>query len=196
LDPTGLSGIHAKEVEMAQAADAAPGGGAGRHWWALVLIGVLSIVAGVIAVVYPGITLLFLGLIFGANLLVWGTLNLVIAFDAELGVARIVLRVIIGVLAAMAGLVCLVRPGVGATALLFAVSFWFVLAGMADVVQAISVPEHRGLTFLIGLVTIVAGVIILADPGIGLQTLALLAGIGFIARGILEVAAGFVLRRA
>jgi uncharacterized membrane protein HdeD (DUF308 family) len=147
-------------------------------------------------VVVPGLTLLVLGIVFGVNLLVWGTLTLVGAFDAHLGVAHTVLQVIVGVLGALAGLVCLVHPGVGVLALLLAMSFWFILTGIADVVGAIHLPEGRALSLLLGVVGIVAGVIIVSNPGIGLTTLALLAGIGFMVRGGLEVAAGLALRRA
>ena len=45
------------------------------------------------------------------------------------------------------------------------------------------------------MVSIAAGVIIVANPDIGLTTLALLAGIGFIVRGTVEVmAAGWMYR--
>lgn len=162
----------------------------------LVVVGALSVVAGILAVVFPGLTLLVLGIILGANLLIWGTLNLFMAFAPDLGVAGSVLRAVVGILAALAGLVCLVRPGAGVGALLLAVSFWFVLTGIADIVQAIQQPDQRFLSFLLGLVGIAAGVIILANPTIGLKTLALLTGIGFIARGILEVGAGLALRRS
>ncbi|MFL5821552.1 MAG: HdeD family acid-resistance protein [Solirubrobacteraceae bacterium] len=168
----------------------------GSRWWVLVVIGALSIVAGVIAVVLPGLTLIVLGIVFGANLLIWGTLTLVSAFDAHLGVAHSVLAVIVGVLGALAGLVCLVHPGVGIVALLLAMSFWFILTGIADLVRAIHLPEGRLLSLLLGVVGIAAGVIIVSNPGIGLATLALLAGVGFIVRGLLEVAAGLALRRS
>lgn len=181
---------------MTNGRETTAGRSSGSSWWVLVVIGALSILAGILALVYPGLTLLVLGIILGVNLMVWGTLNLFMAFDSELGAAGSVLRVVVGILAALAGLVCLVRPGVGVTTLLFAVAFWFVLTGIIDVVQAIQQPHHRVLSFLLGLVGIAAGVIILANPAIGLKTLALLAGIGFIARGILEVGAGLAVRRS
>ena len=169
---------------------------AGSRWWALVVVGALSVVAGILAVVFPELTLLVLGIILGANLLIWGTLNLFMAFDPDLRGAGSVLRVVVGILGALAGLVCLVRPGVGVGAVLLAVAFWFVLTGIADIVQAIQRPDQRVLSFLLGLVGIAAGVIILSDPTIGLKTLAFLTGFGFIARGTLEVVAGLALRRS
>lgn len=171
-------------------------GTGGSRWWAMVLIGGLSIVAGFLAVVFPELTLSILGIILGANLLIWGTFNLFMAFDRDLGVAGSVLRVVVGMLGALAGLVCLIRPGVGVGAVLLAVAFWFVLTGIADIVQAIRQPDQRVLSLLLGLVGIAAGVIILSDPTIGLKTLAFLTGFGFIARGTLEVGAGLALRRS
>jgi uncharacterized membrane protein HdeD (DUF308 family) len=108
-----------------------------------------------------------------------------------------VLRYIVGFLSILAGLICLVRPGAGVLALLIALSFWFIITGVADLARALDVREHRVISVVLGLVSIAAGVIVVANPDIGLTTLALLAGIGFIVRGSIEVmAAGWMHRLA
>ena len=158
---------------------------------------VLSIAAGVLALAYPDITLLVLGLIVGINLVLIG---------CGLGGSRRpseqhteggrVLRFIVGFLAILAGLVCLVRPGAGVLALLIALSFWFILTGVADLARALDrAREQRVIAVILGVIGIAAGVIIVANPDIGLTTLALLAGIGFIVRGTVEVMAGLYMRR-
>ena len=48
---------------------------------------------------------------------------------------------------------------------------------------------------MLGLIGIAAGIIVLADPDIGLRTLAILAGILFIIRGVFEIALGWELHR-
>jgi uncharacterized membrane protein HdeD (DUF308 family) len=96
----------------------------------------------------------------------------------------------------LAGLVCLVHPGTGVVAVLLATSFWFILTGIADLVAGIHLAEGRWLSILLGVVGIVAGIIIVANPAIGLTTLVLFVGIGFMARGVIEVAAGLALRRS
>ena len=166
----------------------------GSRWWMLVLIGVVAIVAGVLALVYPGLTLLVLGVILGANLFVWGTMTIIMAFAPRATVAGVVLRVLVGILATLAGLICLVQPGQGALTIVLVLAFWFILVGIADIVEGIHETQNRVLTILLGIVALLAGVFILREPTIGLQTVALLAGIGFLARGILEVIAGFSLR--
>jgi uncharacterized membrane protein HdeD (DUF308 family) len=91
-------------------------------------------------------------------------------------------------------MVCLVRPGAGVLALLVAVSFWFIVTGISDIARAIAEPEGRIFSAVVGLVGIAVGVILVADPDIGLETLALIAGLGFLVRGTLELAVGIYMR--
>lgn len=164
-------------------------------WWLVGLLGLLAIAAGVLAIVYPNITLLALGLIVGIYLVIAGVAYVSLGtLDNQTASGR-VLRVLVGFLSILAGLVCLVRPGAGVLALLIVLSFWFILTGVADLARALDVREHRVISIVLGIVSIAAGVIIVANPDIGLTTLALLAGIGLIVRGTVEVvAAGWMYR--
>jgi uncharacterized membrane protein HdeD (DUF308 family) len=165
------------------------------RWWLVVLLGLVSLAAGVLALAYPDITLLALGLFFGVNLLVMGTLWVMVGTDEDTGTGGKVLRIVVGFLAILAGLICLVRPGASVLALLLAVAFWFVMTGVADLTRAFAEPHGRVLSALLGIAGIVIGVVMVSDPDIGLETLALIAGIGFVVRGTVEIAAGLVLRR-
>jgi uncharacterized membrane protein HdeD (DUF308 family) len=171
-----------------------PAGWIAEKWWVFVLLGGIAIVAGVLALAYPDITLRALGIILGAYLLVWGILTLTAAFAPATPPALSVLRVLVGFVGVLAGLVCVVRPGASLLALLLAFSFWFILIGIADLVRAMESSTNRGLIALLGVVSIAAGVVILGNPDIGLTTLALLVGIGLLVRGTLEIVVGFVLR--
>lgn len=164
------------------------------RWWLVALLGLLSIVVGILAIAYPDITLLALGLFFGINLLMVGAFAVMVGVDEDSGAGGRTLRIVVGFLAILAGLLCLVRPGASVLALLLAVAFWFVMAGVADLVRAFTEPRGRFLSAVLGLAGVSIGVIIVSDPDIGLETLALIAGIGFIVRGTIEVLAGFGLR--
>jgi uncharacterized membrane protein HdeD (DUF308 family) len=164
-------------------------------WWLVGLLGLLSIAVGVLAIVYPDITLLALGLIVGIYLVIAGASYVALATLENQTAGGRVLRLLVGFLSILAGLICLVRPGAGVLALLIALSFWFILTGVADLARALDVREHRVISAVLGVVSIAAGVIIVANPDIGLATLALLAGIGFLVRGTVEVmAAGWMYR--
>ena len=167
------------------------------HWWALVLIGLFQVAAGILALVYTNVTLLALGLVFGVNLLLAGTLMVMISSadnDASGGITAV--RLIVGFLTILAGLICVVRPGSSVLVLLLCVSFWFVITGIGWLVEAMHAKRHRVLNAILGLIGIAAGVILVGDPDIGLNTLANLAGILLIVRGSLEFAAGWVVRAA
>ncbi len=75
--------------------------------WALIVFGIISIVAGILALVWPGATILVLVIALGINILIWGILLVVNAFQA--GEGR-VLAVILGVLALIAGTALFLRP--------------------------------------------------------------------------------------
>ena len=101
----------------------------------------------------------------------------------------------IGVLSAIAGLVLIKKPF--DTLVVFTVVFgiWLVVAGVVRFVTAFSLPEGRGVSIALAILDVVAGIVILSWPGIGLTTLAVIIGIALILRGILWIAAGWALHR-
>ena len=165
------------------------------HWWSLALIGVFQIITGVLALVYTDVTLLALGIIFGVNLLLAGTMMVVLGAgdpDASGGVRTV--RIVVGFLTTLAGMIAVVRPGASVLVLLLCVAFWFMLTGVAWLTEAFTEPRHRVLNAILGLAGIAAGVILVGNPDIGLGTLANLAGILLIARGGLELLAGLYVK--
>ena len=164
-------------------------------WWVPALIGLLSVAAGILALAYEGITLLALGLIFGVYILVFGTFALLAAFEPGGHPTHAVLRTVVGIVAILAGLVLIVRPGASVLVLLIALGFWFIITGVGDLVRGITQPGQRWVSIVLGVIGIAAGVIVLGDPDIGLRTLAILAGILLIIRGVVEMALGWELRR-
>src|SRR5918998_4688562 len=89
-----------------------------RNWWALALRGLVAIVFGVLAFVWPGITLWALILLFGAYMLVDGVFAIVAAVRAAGDDARWWLLLVEGILGVLAGLVAFVWPGLTAPGLL------------------------------------------------------------------------------
>lgn len=165
-----------------------------HRWWVVCLLGLISIAAGVLAISYPDLTLLVLGLFFGITLMLIGATWIVVGAEEKASTGVQTLRIIVGILATLAGMICLVRPGAGVLALLVAVSFWFIVTGISDIARAIAEPEGRIFSAVIGIIGIAVGVILVADPDIGLETLALIAGLGFLVRGTLELGVGIWMR--
>jgi uncharacterized membrane protein HdeD (DUF308 family) len=161
----------------------------------LIVAGVLSTIAGILALVFPDITLLALAIIAGINLLLLGVLSLVDSFSDDGDTTSRVLAAVLGLLGIMAGLVVMRRPGESLLAVLIVLGVWLVVTGIVDLVRAFVNAENRGFRLLAAAVDIVLGGLILALPDVSLKTLALLIGIAFIVRGLLSVWRGVALRR-
>jgi uncharacterized membrane protein HdeD (DUF308 family) len=166
-----------------------------RSGGVVVLVGALSIVAGILAILYPDITLLALALIAGINLLLLGILGLVEAVTSndDAGGTR-VLSGVLGLLGVIAGLVVMRRPGESLLAIILILGVWFVVSGLVDAIRALVVPGDRAFRLLVALFDLVLGGLILALPDESLKTIAVLAGIAFIVRGIFAVVIGLKLR--
>jgi uncharacterized membrane protein HdeD (DUF308 family) len=162
----------------------------------LIVAGVLGAIAGILALVYPDVTLLALALIAGINLMVLGILALIDAFGGERDTTGRVLAAILGVLGLIAGLVVIRRPGESLLAVLVILGIWLVVSGIVDVVRAFANVEGRALRLLGALVDVILGALILALPKLSLATLAILVGISFLVRGVFMVVRGIGLRRA
>jgi uncharacterized membrane protein HdeD (DUF308 family) len=164
--------------------------------WLMILVGVVSIVAGILALVYPDITLLVLGLIVGIQVLLLGVLALVdaVAGGRETGVR--ILVAVLGVLGVLGGIVMMKRPGETILVIVLILGLWLVLSGVTEAIVALMDPVDRGARLLSALVDLVLGVLILALPDLSLATVAVLAAIAFLVRGFFSVYVGWHTRRA
>lgn len=163
-----------------------------KNWWLFLVLGVVSVVAGVLAIAYPDLTLLALGIFAGISLLMIGIVEVVeaIAGDPE---SR-ALSAIVGVLSLLAGLVCLRRPGESLLALVIVLGFWLIIEGVIRFIGAFRQLEDRALLLGLAILDIILGVLILALPHISLVTLAILFAISLIVRGLFAIITAFRLR--
>ncbi|MBJ7518704.1 MAG: DUF308 domain-containing protein [Solirubrobacteraceae bacterium] len=164
-------------------------------WWLLAILGALTILVGFAALVFPGPTLLAVGLLFGIWLVIWGAFSLYRGIAESGGTAVRVLSVIIGVLGVIVGLVLIVRPGQSVLTVVFVIGIWWVVTGILEFIQGVAVKEYRWTNLILGLIGAAAGIIILVWPGIGLVTLVFIVGFTLIFRGTLEVVLAFQLRK-
>ena len=163
-----------------------------KEWWLAAVVGVVSLVCGVLAIVYPDVTLLAIGIIFGFYLLMAGIFELV---DAIVGdPSSRALSAIVGVVALIAGLICLRRPGDSLLALVVVLGAFLIVTGVARLVRAFASVEHRGLSLFATVVDLILGIRILSWPDESLVTLAVFFGISLIFRGAFALVAAFQLR--
>jgi len=166
----------------------------GRNWWLFLVAGLVSVIAGVLAIAYPDITLLALGIFAGVGLLFVGAIDIAEAITG--GPESRVLAAIVGILSVVAGLICLRRPGESLLAIVVVLGIYLVVAGIVHFIQSFSRLEDRAATMGLAIIDVILGILILSLPGLSLVTLAILFAISLIVRGIFMVFVAFKLRGA
>ncbi|WP_432827799.1 HdeD family acid-resistance protein [Dactylosporangium sp. CA-092794] len=174
-----------------------------REAWLLGIRGVLAIVFGILAVVWPGVTVIALALLFGIFAIVTGVEQLVHAIRPSPGPSNPVTgfadgtgprlaRGMAGVAGIVLGILALVWPGITAIALAVVVGVWAVLTGLADLWLA--TRQHGGWSLaLIGALAIVAGLFIMIRPAAGALAIAWAIGLYAIISGVLLLVAAYQL---
>lgn len=165
------------------------------HWWVFALRGVLLLVFGILAALWPGLTLAALILLFGAFALVDGTFTLVGAVlhrESQWG-----WHVIDGLAGVIIGVVTLVWPGLTAVVLLALIAVWSIVFGLIRLVMAIRtrhVAEHPWLLGIAGAASVLFGAAIVLLPVEGALAITWLIGVYAIFIGALMLLLGIRLR--
>lgn len=161
-------------------------------WWLVLLVGLLSIVAGVIILFKPGDSLATLAVIAGIFLLVDGILELASSFMRS--TPHRGMTALFGVLTAVVGVLLIRHPIGGVAAVALLIGLWLIAIGIIRFVTAFEEYERRFWHAFAGVLELIAGIVIVANPNIGFATLAILVGIGFILNGIGMTALGWGMR--
>ncbi|MDQ1306728.1 MAG: hypothetical protein QG671_2560 [Actinomycetota bacterium] len=171
----------------------------GMSWWVVLVLGIISIVAGGIFLIWPGKTIVVVAVFFGVWLIVTGIIQLVQGFNNELDTGSRVLAVIVGIISILLGILCF-RGGIanGVYILSLFIGFSFLFRGIWQLITGIQAKgmSGRGLIIFAGILGIIAGIIVLTVPLGSLVTLALIAGIWLIILGFIEVFWSFKIKSA
>ena len=161
----------------------------GGSWIWHLLYGLISIGTGIIAVAWPGPTLIVLAVIFGVQLIATGMFRLVgSASLGEAGTAR-ALTAILGVVSLLLGLYALRHVLITVLALGLLLGIYWIVDGFTAVFAAVDHPglPGRGWNIFSGLLGVIAGLMLLAWPSLSLLTLSFLAGLWLIMLGAMQL---------
>lgn len=173
-----------------------PGVSAATGWQAMVFVGVVTVILGLIVALQPTGSLNVIAVLLGVLLVISGIFDLVRVLDRSephrvwLGIAGLLLVVIGVVLIRHLNLtVALVGLVIGIT---------WIVQGLAGLVTAFSggPGERRGWWIFFGLISLIAGIVVVAVPATSVTVLAVLVGIWFIVTGLMEIIGGFMQRHA
>ena len=162
-------------------------------WWALVLRGLAAIAFGVLAFVWPQITLTALVFLWGAYALVDGAFAIAAGVKSHGENKRWWVLLLEGILGVAAGLVAFLVPGITALVLLILIAAWAMVTGAFEIAAAIQLRKYikgEWLLALAGVASVLFALALLFNPAAGALALVWLIGAYSIVFGVLLIVLG------
>ncbi len=141
-----------------------------RYWGLVTLRGVLAILFGILAFVWPAITLLTLIVIFGAYAIVDGVVAIVTGLMHTKDSPRWWIFLLEGLIDIAVGVIALILPELTTLVLIYMIASWAVITGILEIVAAIRLRNeitNEWSLGLGGLVSIALGVFLFLRPAVG-----------------------------
>jgi uncharacterized membrane protein HdeD (DUF308 family) len=169
-----------------------------ENWWLLLIRGIVAVAFGIAALVWPGKALLVAVFLYGAYAFSDGLLALIAAFSRRSSGASTWWLVLMGIFGMLAGVIAFVWPGITALILVLVFASWAVLMGVLEIAGAIELRkeiDNEWWLILGGVVSIVFGLLVLANPGMGAVALVWLMSFYALILGSSWIALAFRLRK-
>jgi uncharacterized membrane protein HdeD (DUF308 family) len=173
------------------------------HLWKSTLVsGLLALALGILTLAWPGKTILIAAILFGVYLLTTGMMQVFFAFSLHVSAGGRILLFISGAASLILAVLAFRHFGKDPlTAILF-LAIWigvgFIFRGVATTVSAISDPAlpGRGWQIFVGLISLLAGIVMIGSPFESLAILTLIVGIWLVVIGVFEIVSSFGIRSA
>ena len=162
----------------------------------LILRGILAVAVGIMALAWPGVTVLALVILFAVYAFIAAGTEAMRAFSST-SAGPVIGHLLLGLVDLAAGVIAVIWPGPTALVLVLIVGIWAVVGGVFEFFAAFKADETAGtraLYILGGLVSVAFGVVLFAHPNIGALTIALLFGMFNLIYGVWQFVAGIELR--
>jgi uncharacterized membrane protein HdeD (DUF308 family) len=169
-----------------------------QNWWVFLVRGLVAIAFGLVALAWPGATLVTLVLFYGAFALIDGVFAVIAAVRGKGDKRSRWWLTFVGLLGIVAGLVTYFSPGLTALALLVVIGVWALMYGIVEIVGAIRLRkeiDNEWMLIIHGALASAFGVLVLVRPGAGALALIWLIGSFAILSGVLLLAFAFMLKR-
>ena len=168
-----------------------------QSWWSLLLKGITAILFGVLAIIWPGLTMVTLVILFGSYALVDGIFSVVGSLVNMKENEDWWLMLLGGLVSIAAGILTFIMPGITALSLLFLIAAWAIATGVLGIVAAVQLRkeiEGEWMMILSGIVSMFFGFFVFALPGAGALSVIWLISTYSIFTGVLFLFLAFKVR--
>lgn len=153
----------------------------------LVVRGVVAILFGIFALVWPSITLHVILILFALYALVAGAAAAITAVVDRQDNDAWPLGLIFGTIAVLIGIYLLARPGLTALVILYLIALYAIVVGVIDVVSGVALRRSmRGewVLVIVGILSLLLGLYLFANPGVGVLSLVWLIAVYALVTGV------------
>ncbi len=170
----------------------------GKKWWLLLLLGIVSVAAGIAAINHPVNAARSLIVFFGIWLLVSGIGTILRSLSSDIEGSGKTLGLISGILSVSIAFMFFSGTIVDKVVIasLF-IGITFVFRGSAELVAGIAAKGQpgRGWAIFMGIVTMIAGLIMINHPVSGIAALTQVIAIFLLVLGFMEIFSSFQVRK-
>lgn len=170
-----------------------------KNWWLALVKGIILIVLAILVFRHPVATILGFTIYLGIGLFLAGVIEMVTAFQLRQLEKRWGWSLAGGAIDVLFGLILLSNPGITAVVLPFVVGFWAVFYGTLLITASIAsrAEDYAGPRqgWIGGALTLLAGLLIIFNPAVGIAAITILIGIALLIAGIVNILVALGLRQ-
>lgn len=159
-------------------------------------------IVGGLILAWPGRTILLAAILFGVYLLITGIAQVIFAFSLHVSAGSRILLFISGAASLILAVLAFRHFGKDDLTAILLLAIWigigFIFRGVATTISAISDPglPGRAWSIFVGVISLLAGIVVLASPFASIVTLAIVVGVWFVVIGVFEIVSSFGIRKA
>jgi uncharacterized membrane protein HdeD (DUF308 family) len=165
-----------------------------KHWWQILVRGIIALIFGIVVLAWPGAALIFFAILFGAFVFVDGIFTLVVAIKYKAGGGRRVWMYISAIAGIIVGLIIFFLPVYAIPLLIlilvYLIAAWALVTGVMELVYAFQANQDTAIRWMfaiIGILSIILGILMLLKPLIGALVIAMVVGAYAVLAGILLI---------
>jgi uncharacterized membrane protein HdeD (DUF308 family) len=167
-------------------------------WGASFVLGLITLILGVIVTARPAQSLTVIAVLLGVTAIVSGVYHIVRAFDGR--EHERVWRGISGVLFILVGLALIRHLHLTVALIGLFIGFTWIVQGISALMEGASRgregTEGRGWLLFFGVISLIAGIVVISSPITSIAALTIFMGVWFIVMGLMEMVGALLLRRA
>lgn len=170
------------------------------NWASIVIAGIIAVIFGVIALVFPGSILLLAVAALGIFVILMSLVGIAKGLSHEKKTIPGWALILLGIFGIVIGISAFLLPGITILVIIIWIAVWALLTGISEIAQAIQLKgepgSKRAVLALSGILSLILGIFLVLFPGAGAVVLIWVIGIYAVIFGILGIVYGFSLKKS